>query len=205
MQSRISPNLALLKPLMSIPPQLLEVGCAHSSPTHPTTIFSSMLVLGTITSTPSKRRNVYATDGENDHSGTVEPNGVQVSPDIDTPSDDFTRSTKPNMANNHLHPYLGFRRIITESQPLLLLRSHIRFMMVQFMFLLKCINSSVLRLLLPSRNIILRPPTSLPRKEVFMSLILLIMNHPHQMIPLLRTNQTLSSLKMHLKMRLTQS
>ena len=37
----------------------------------------------TITSTPSKRRNVYATDGENDHSGTVEPNGVQVSPDID--------------------------------------------------------------------------------------------------------------------------
>ena len=38
-------------------------------------------------------------------------------------------------------------------------------MMVLFMFLVKCINSSVLRLLLPSRNIILRPSTSLPRKE----------------------------------------
>ena len=33
------------------------------------------------------------------------------------------------------------------------------------MFLLKCINSSVLRLLLPSRNKILRPPTSLPRRR----------------------------------------
>ena len=76
----------------------------------------------------------------------------------------ITRSTKPNMANNHLHPYLGFRRIITESQPLLLLRN----MPVLFMFLLKCINASVLRLLLPLRNIILRPSTSLPRKEGFM-------------------------------------
>ena len=75
----------------------------------------------TNTSTPSKRRNVYATDGAYDHSGTAEPHRVQFSPH---PLMTFTRSTKPNMANNHLHPYLGFRRIITESQPLLLLRSH---------------------------------------------------------------------------------
>ena len=93
----------------------------------------------------------------------------------------FTRSVKPNMANNYLDPYLGFRRIITESQPLLHLRSHLRDMMVLFMFLLKCINSSVLRLLLPSRNTILMPSTSLSRKEVFMSLMLLIMNHPLQL------------------------
>ena len=124
------------------------------------------------------RRNEYAADGAFDHNGIAEPHGVQLYPDIDTCSDDFTRSNKPNMANNHLHPYLGFRRMITESQPLLLLRSHLRNMMVLFTFLLKYIHSSVLILLLPSRNIILRPSTSLPRKEVSTSLILLMMNHP---------------------------
>ena len=45
MQSRISHNLALLKPLMTIPPQPLELDHAHTSATHCTTIFSSMLVL----------------------------------------------------------------------------------------------------------------------------------------------------------------
>ena len=46
MQARISHNSALLRPLMNIPPQPLELGHAHNSPTHPTTIFSSMFVLG---------------------------------------------------------------------------------------------------------------------------------------------------------------
>ena len=41
-------------------------------------------------------------------------------------------------------------------------------------------------------------------KKRGMSLILLIMNHLHQIIPFLRTNQTLSSLRMQLKMKLTQ-
>ena len=39
-------NSSLLRPLMNIPPQPLEQGYAHISPTHPTAIFSSMLVLG---------------------------------------------------------------------------------------------------------------------------------------------------------------
>ena len=55
-----------------------------------------------------------------------------------------------------------------------------------------------------SRKAILRPSTSLPIKEVFMSLILLNRNHRHQTIPFMRNNQTVNSLKMHLKMRLTQ-
>ena len=66
----------------------------------------------------------------------------------------------------------------------LLPRNLSKTMMVLFISLLKCINSSALKLLLPSRNTTLRPSTSLPRKEVFMSLTLLIMNHPHQRIPL---------------------
>ena len=72
------------------------------------------------------------------------------------------------------------------------------------MSLLKCANSSALKLLLPSRNTTLRPSTSLPRKEVLMSLTLLTMGHPHQRIPLMRNNLTLINLMMHLKMRFTQ-
>ena len=114
----------------------------------------------------------------------------------------FTRSVKPSMANNYLDPYLGFRRIIKESQPLLHLRSHLRDMMVLFMFLLKCINSSVLRLLLPSRNTILMPSTSLPRKEVFMSLMLLIMNHP---LKLRKTDEDTLSRPLAVALRMHQT
>ena len=48
MQSRTSPSSALLRHLMNIPPQPLEQGEAHTSPTDPITIFSLMLVLGTM-------------------------------------------------------------------------------------------------------------------------------------------------------------
>ena len=57
----------------------------------------------TNTSTPSKRRNVYATDGAIDHNGIAEPHRAQFSPDIDTPSDDFYQVHQANMANNHVH------------------------------------------------------------------------------------------------------
>ena len=43
----------------------------------------------TNTSTPPKRRNVYAADGAFDHNGIAEPHGAHLSPDKDTPSDDF--------------------------------------------------------------------------------------------------------------------
>ena len=43
----------------------------------------------TNTSTPSKRRNVYAADGDHNHNGITEPHEIHFSPDIDTPSADF--------------------------------------------------------------------------------------------------------------------
>ena len=132
----------------------------------------------TNTSTPSKRRIVYATDGAYDNIRIAEPiskHGKQTP----TPLSGFQK-------DHH--------RKSTPSAP----KKAVRSMMVLYMSLNKWINSSVLRLLVPSRNTILRPSTNLPRKEEFMSLILLIMNHPHQRIPFLRTNQTLSSLRMYL-------
>ena len=123
----------------------------------------------------------------------------------------FIRSTRPNYQvnqakygkqppNHLLHPYLHFRRIITVNpkKPFKKCDGPV------------CVPAEVNKLLSPEtvaalRNTTLRPSTSLPRIEVFMSLMLLIMNHPHQLIPLMRTNQTLSSLMMHLKTRMTQS
>ena len=46
MQSRISLNSVMLFPLMNTPLEHLEQVLSPSLPTHPTTTFSSMLVLG---------------------------------------------------------------------------------------------------------------------------------------------------------------
>ena len=89
-----------------------------------------------------------------------------------------TRCTKPNKANHHLHPYLGFKAINPESHHPLHPRNLSINMMVLCMSLLKFISSSAQKLLLPSRNTTLRPSTNLPREWVFMSLTLLTMSHP---------------------------
>ena len=155
----------------------------------------------TNTSTHSKRSNVYASAGAHDLNGIAEPHRTQFSPDIDTPSDGFYQVHQAKHHKQPCTPLSGFHKDHHRNPTLLYLRSHLRNVMVLFMFLLKYINSSVLRLLLPSRNIILGPSTSFPKRG--MSLILLIMNQPHQRIPFMRSNQTLNSLRMHLKMRLT--
>ena len=57
----------------------------------------------TNTSTPSERRNVYTAAGAQSHNDIDESHEAQFSPDIDPPSDDFTRCIKSNKANHHLH------------------------------------------------------------------------------------------------------
>ena len=158
----------------------------------------------TNTSTPSKRRNVYAASGTQDFTIIEEPHETQFSQNIDTPSDDFyqVHQTKHNKSlQNH---YLGSRGTIPKRPPPLHPRSLLRNMMVLSMFLQKYTNSSALKLLLPSRNTILRTSTNLPRKEVYMSLTLLTMNYTHLRIPLLRSNMTLINLMMPLTVRETQ-
>ena len=156
----------------------------------------------TNTSTPSKRSNVYASADAHYLNGIAEPHRAQFSPDKDTPSDGFylVHQTKHN--KQPPTPLSGFQKDHHRNPTLLYLRSHLRNVMVLFMLLLKYINSSVLRLLLPSRNVVLGPSTSFQKRG--MSLILLIMNQPRQRIPFMRNNQTLNSLRMHLKMRLIQ-
>ena len=116
-----------------------------------------------------------------------------------------TKYIKLNIAEGPLKHSLGSRGILPKRQPPLHLRSLLRNMMVLSMFLKKFTNSSVLKLLLPSRNTILRPSTNLPRKGAFMSLRLLTMNYYHLRIPLLRNNMTLINLMIHLTVRQTQS
>ena len=96
----------------------------------------------TNTSTPSKRRNVYTAAGSQDLNNIKDPmrhiflrtliHHLMIS----------IRCTKPNKANHHLHPYLGFRGITPESQHPLHPRNLAKTMMVLFMSRLKCINSS---------------------------------------------------------------
>ena len=89
-----------------------------------------------------------------------------------------TRYTKPNRANHHLNPYLGFRGITLESQCPLHPRNLTKSVMALYMSLLRFISSLAQKLLLPSRNTTLMPLTNLPRKGVFMSLTLLTVSHP---------------------------
>ena len=93
---------------MSIPPHPLELGHAHTSATHPTTIFSSMLVLGMLPILPLPL--VYAYDGAYDHSGTAEPHRVQFPPDIDTPSDDFHQVHQTKYDKEPSIPLSGFHK-----------------------------------------------------------------------------------------------
>ena len=115
-----------------------------------------------------------------------------------------TRYTKPNKANHHLHSSLGFREITPETQLPLHPRNLSKPLMILCKSLLKFISSSAKRLLLPSRNTILRPSPKLLRKGVFMSLTLMTMSHPHLRIPNMRNKLTLIHLMMHPQIRLTQ-
>ena len=116
----------------------------------------------------------------------------------------FIKYIKPSITKSHLNHYLGSSGIIPKRLPPLHPRSLLRNIMVLSMSLQKFTNSSALKLLLPSRNTILRPSTNLPRKEVYMLLTLLTMNYPHLRIPLLRNNMTLINMMMHLTVKLTQ-
>ena len=96
----------------------------------------------TNSSTPSKRRNVYTACDTQDFAIIGEPHESQFSQDIDTPSDDFYHVHQTKHHKKSSKPLSGFRGIMPKRQPL---------------FLQKSTNSSVPKLLLPSRNTILRP------------------------------------------------
>ena len=122
----------------------------------------------TNTSTPSKRRNVYAASGTKDFTIIEEPHETQFSQDIDTPSDDFYQVHQTKHHKKPTKPLSGFQRDHAAKNNPSAPKKPFKNMMVLFMFLQKYINSSALKLLLPSRNTILRPSTNLPRKGAYM-------------------------------------
>ena len=94
MLSRTFPRSVSLKLLMNTLPPLLEMGHSLTSTTHPTTT-NNLLINAYVrydainTSTPSKRRYVYADVDTQDFTLIEEPHETTFSQDIDTPSDDF--------------------------------------------------------------------------------------------------------------------
>ena len=64
----------------------------------------------TNTSTPTKRRNVYAPDGAYEHNAIAEPHRVQFSPDIDTPCDDFYQVHQAKYGKQPPTPLSGFQK-----------------------------------------------------------------------------------------------
>ena len=129
MQSKASLNSALLRPLMNTPLQPLEQVLAPTLPTHPTTIFSSMLVLGMMQPIlPLPLREVMY----------IQPLVPKISMISRNPMKHIslktlihhqmisTRCIRPNKANHYLHQFLDFRGITPESQPPLHLRNHLK-------------------------------------------------------------------------------
>ena len=64
----------------------------------------------TNTSTPSKRRNVYAAVGTQDVTLIEEPHEKKLSQDIDTPSDDFYQVHQAKHSKSPSKPFSGFQR-----------------------------------------------------------------------------------------------
>ena len=77
---------------MNTPLQPVGMDHSHTSTIHLTTISSSILFVrydATKTSTPCKRRNVYAASGTHDFNTFEKFHYTQFFQDIDTPSDDL--------------------------------------------------------------------------------------------------------------------
>ena len=188
---------------------LLPVGMDHShtSTIHLTTISSSMLV-----SDMMPPKHLHALRGEMSMQLLVlristlfeESHETHLFQDIDTPPDDFYQIHQTKQNRNPPHPYLASRKTTPESLFLLHPRNHLllRNMMDLCMSLLRFINSLALKLLLPSRNTILKLSIEWPRKGESMSLMSLIMDNLLLRLRSLKDKLTLTKMMMHLKMKL---
>ena len=111
----------------------------------------------TNTSTPSQRMNIYTAAGAQDLIDIEEPHEEHFSQDIDTPSDDSIRCTKSTRQIT-TYTHIWVPEVSSQNATTIYVQETFqKHMMVLLMTLLKCINSSALQLLLPSRNTTLRP------------------------------------------------
>ena len=168
MQSRTFLNSALFRPLINTPLQLLDQDLVPSLPIHPITTCSSLLVLDMMQPIlpPLPRGGIYVQLLEPKISMLLK-NPMKHTYIMTLTHHQMTsiRYTKPNKASHHLHPYLGFREITPARQPPLQPKNCSKNMMALYMSLQKFISSSAQRLLLPSRNTILRPYNKAAKKR----------------------------------------
>ena len=117
MLSRTSPSFVLLKLLMHIPPPPVEMVHSHISTIQPTTISSSMHVLGMM---PLKHQHLLK--GEmymllQDFSITKNPTKHSSLKTLTHQQMIFIRYIRQNIAESPTHHSLGSRGIIPKSQP----------------------------------------------------------------------------------------
>ena len=89
---------------MNIPPPPGEMDHSHSFTIHLSTISLS------ITSTPSKRRNVYAASGTQDFNIIEDPHETHFSQDIETAPDDFYQVHQTKHSRKPTTPLSGFQK-----------------------------------------------------------------------------------------------
>ena len=192
---------------MNIPLPPMEMDHSHISTIHLTTISLSMFV-----SDMMPPKHLHPLRGEMFMqllvlriSTLLKTPTTHFFQDIDTTPDDFYQVHQTKHSRKPPHHYLASRKITPESLPLLHPKNHLRNTMDLYMSLLRFINSSVLKQLLPSSNIILRLSIKCLRKGVsmsLMSLMSLIMNYLLLRLISLMNRLTLTKMMMHLKIKL---
>ena len=152
MLSKIFPNSVLWRPLMNIPLPPVEMDHSHTLTIHLTTISLSMLV-----SDMMPPKHALRLRGEMFMQLLVpristllkSPTRHIFSQDIDTSSDDFYQVHQTKHSRKPPTPLFGIQKDHSRKSTLLHPRNHLRNMMSLNMSLLRFINSSVLKQLLP--------------------------------------------------------
>ena len=141
---------------------------ANTSPTHPTTTSSSMLVLGMmLPMLPLPLRGGMSMQliVNKITVGLQNPTEIPFLSDIDTPSDEFYKINKANYGKLPPTPLSGFQNDHHRKPTPLASKKTFKKYDALFMFMQRCISSPVLRLLLSSINTRLRPSTSFQEKR----------------------------------------
>ena len=158
----------------------------------------------TNTSTPSKRRNVYAASGTQDFTIIEETHKTHFSQDIDTPSDDFYQVHQTKHNKRPSKPLSGFQRDhAKKTNPSAPKKPFKKYDGPVY------VPAEVYKLLSPEAVVALKKYNTeainkFAKKRAYMRLTLLTRNPYHLRIPLLRNNMILVNLMMLPAMRVTQ-
>ena len=156
----------------------------------------------TKTSTPSKRRNVYATSGTQDFNTFEESHETHFSQDIDTPTDDFYQVHQTKHSRKPPTPLSGFQKYHSSKPSSAKKPSAPKKYDGPVYVPAEVYKLLALKQLLPSRNTILRLLTKWLRKGEFMSLTSQIRYYPLLKPISLKNKLKPTKMRMNLKVKL---